>query len=453
MDKPKVLVIDDDEGIRTQMKWALAGGYDVFLAADGDVALDILRKEDPRIITLDLGLPPRPDDTEVGLKLLHDILKLSPSAKVVVVSGNSDKNSAHKAVANGASDYFTKPIDIEELKTILKRANYIDTLEREYRGLKMQGGSAGLRDIVGSSPGISQVFSVIKKVSATDVPVLITGESGTGKELVARAIHSESLRALKPFVPINCGAIPETLMESELFGHEKGSFTGAHQHRPGKIESAEAGTLFLDEIGELPLSLQVKLLRFLQDRKIERIGGRQAKEVDLRVIAATNRDIPGLVRQGLFREDLFFRLAVVTMEVPPLRRRQEDIPLLAKTFLERYSRNGGRKRFGPDAIEAMSRHEWPGNVRELENRVRRALVLSEGPAITADDLGFEHVSTGHSETLDLKEARRTVEIRVISSAIAKHNGNISRAAEELGLTRPTLHHLLKKYSIKYRETD
>ncbi len=451
--KPKVLVVDDDEGIRTQMKWALAGDYDVYLAMDAPSAIGVLKKERPAIVTLDLGLPPQPEGTSVGLKLLEDMINMDPSLKVVVVSGNAEKSSALKAVSNGASDYFTKPIDIEELKTVIKRTNYIRTLELEHKELQKRLEAGDFAGLYGDCSGMQHVFAVIKKVAATDVPVLITGESGTGKELVARALHLKSQRSGCAFVPINCGAIPETLMESELFGHEKGAFTGAHIQRPGKIESAEGGTLFLDEIGELALPLQVKLLRFLQDRTIEKVGGRQIKEVDARVIAATNRDLKALVKQGLFREDLFFRLAVVSIEVPPLRDRAGDILLLAKTFLERHSNASAQKRLSDDAVSAINSYPWPGNVRELENRIRRAIVLADGTFITSSDLGFGAEEFSGAPAMGIKEARKNTEIKVIVTAIAKHNGNISRAAEELGLTRPTLHHLIKKYDIKYREKE
>ncbi len=452
--RPKVLVVDDDEGIRTQMKWALASDYDVYLAMDEPSAIDVVKNERPSIVTLDLGLPPEPEGTSIGFKTLEEMLNIDPSLKVVVVSGNADKDSALKAVFHGATDYFTKPIDIEELKTILKRTNYIRTLELEHKRLQKRLDADEFAGMAGGCAGMQQVFSVIRKVATTDVPVLITGESGTGKELVARAIHLNSRRSGAQFVPINCGAIPEPLMESELFGHEKGAFTGAHATRPGRIESAEGGTLFLDEIGELALPLQVKLLRFLQDHTIEKVGGRQVKEIDARVVAATNRNLKTLVKQGLFREDLFFRLAVVSIDVPPLKDRAGDIILLAKTLLERHSKDGSlHKRLSDDAVNAINSYSWPGNVRELENRIRRAIVLAEGNLITASDLGFGSEDFSGSNNLDIKEARKNTEVKVILTAIAKHNGNVSKAAEELGLTRPTLHHLIKKYEIKYREKE
>ncbi|MFZ3063827.1 MAG: PEP-CTERM-box response regulator transcription factor [Nitrospirota bacterium] len=447
MDKPKLLIIDDDESIRTQMKWALAQDYEVFLAEDAEKAIGLFKAEQPPLVTLDLGLPPYPADTSVGLKLLADILQYEPMVKVIVVSGNSEKSAAIKAVSQGAYDFFTKPVNIDELRIILKRASYVHTLEAEHKNLQKQIESRDFGEITGSSEKMQNIFSTVRKVATADVPVLITGESGTGKELIARTIHSRSVRKDKPFVPINCGAVPENLIESELFGHEKGAFTGAHIQRKGRIELAEGGTLFLDEIGDLPLPSQVKLLRFLQDHTIERVGGRETLQIDVRIVAATNRDIKRLITDGLFREDLYYRLAVVTIDLPPLRERGEDILLLAKTFLQRFSDSKAtHKSLSNEAIETMTRYEWPGNVRELENKIRRAITFAEGKEIRSADLGFEAGETA-SQSLDLKKAKEEVEKKVINAALLKHKGNISRAAEELGLTRPTLHHLIKKYNI------
>ena len=446
-DKPKLLIIDDDEPIRTQMKWALAQDYEAYFADSSDKALEILKNERPCLMTLDLGLPPHPEGTAEGLRLLKMILQHDPTAKVIVVTGNPDKSAALEAIAQGAHDFFTKPVNIDELKAILNRAYYVHTLETEYRKLQEKVESQSFGEMIGSCPKIQEVFATIRKVATTDVPVLITGESGTGKELAARAIHNQSVRHDKPFIPINCGAIPENLMESELFGHEKGAFTGAHIQRAGRIELAKGGTLFLDEIGDLPLSLQVKMLRFLQDHKIERVGGREAIEVDARIIAATNKDVKRLVADGLFREDLYYRLAVVTVDLPSLRERGEDIILLAKTFLQKFLPVGTKpKVLSKEAIDALYNYHWPGNIRELENKIRRAITFAEGQAISSADLGFE-AGEKASKSLDLKKAKEEVEKRVINSALLKHNGNISRAAEELGLTRPTLHHLIKKYNI------
>ncbi|WKZ32644.1 MAG: PEP-CTERM-box response regulator transcription factor [Thermodesulfobacteriota bacterium] len=447
MGNPRLLIIDDDEHIRTQMKWALVQDYDVCLARDGEQAMEALQGGTFPLILLDLGLPPDPEGTSEGLRLLGSILGQDPASKVIVLTGNPDRSAALSAVSLGAHDFFTKPIDLEELKHTLRRAHYVHTLEAEYKTLQAQPAAHVFGGVTGTSGRMQEIFSTIRKVADKDVPVLITGESGTGKEIIARAIHSHSSRLKMPFVAINCGAIPENLMETELFGHEKGAFTGAHAKKAGRIELAQGGTLFLDEIGELPLQLQVKLLRFLQDHSIEKVGGGEPVQVDLRVIAATNRDLTALIKEGRFREDLYYRLAVVSIEVPPLRERGEDMVLLARTFLGKYSEPSSAepKLLSRDALDAILAYDWPGNVREMENRVRRALALSEGPVVTSSDLGFAEKE--QPQTLDLRKARENLDVKLICTAISMHNGNISKAAEELGLSRPTLHQLVKKYNI------
>ncbi|MEK7773509.1 MAG: PEP-CTERM-box response regulator transcription factor [Deltaproteobacteria bacterium] len=451
MNRQKLLVVEDDESIRTQMKWALVRDYDVYLAIDGENAMETLDRERPPVITLDLGLPPEPEGTDAGLRLLEQILRFDPSAKVIVVTGNPDRSAALEAISRGAHDFFTKPVDIEELKAILKRAFYVHTLESEYKALQRRLKTHSFGEIIGTSAVMQGVFTAIKKVSTTDVPVLITGESGTGKELVASAIHSNSVRRDRPFIPINCGAIPENLMESELFGYEKGAFTGAHAQKKGRIELANGGTLFLDEIGELPLQLQVKLLRFLQDYRLNRVGGRETIDVDIRVIAATNKDIKKLLPEGGFREDLFYRLAVVSIDLPPLKKRGEDVILIAKALLKLHTKDGAKpKTLSQEAIEALNAYDWPGNVRELENCIRRAITLSEGPSITAADIGLEPPKPAPT-LFNLKAAKEEVELRLINRAISKNEGNVSKAADDLGLTRPTLYHLLKKYNISFKE--
>ncbi|MDH3973638.1 MAG: PEP-CTERM-box response regulator transcription factor [Deltaproteobacteria bacterium] len=448
MKKPELLVIDDEESIRSQMKWALIEDYDVFVAENAATAMKIMDRQKPPLVTLDLGLPPDPEGIEEGLKLLERILINHPASKVIVVSGNPDSDAPLQAISKGAHDFFTKPINIDELKGILKRACYVYSLESKYQSLQRKFHYQSFKEMIGSSSKMQEVFSTVKKIATTDVPVLILGESGTGKELVANAVHDQSLRGGKAFVPINCGAIPENLMESELFGHEKGSFTGAHTQRKGKIELAHEGTLFLDEIGDLPLPLQVKLLRFLQDNKLERIGGRETINLDVRVVAATNKRIEDLVREGHFREDLYYRLAVVTIDLPPIRERGEDKLLLAKSFLQKYGANRGNpKSLTPEAIESIDKYEWPGNVRELENKIQRALAFADGNHIIPADLALGSAE-GESKSLNLKKAREALDIKYINTAIMKNKGNISRAAEDLGLTRPTLHALMNKYCIK-----
>src|SRR3990170_4539658 len=394
MEKPKLLIVDDDEGIRNQMKWALSDAYDVYLAEDRESALAVVRTEKPSLILLDLGLPPDPRGAGEGLKALEEIGAFDRLAKVVIITGNSEKANALKAVEGGGFDFFVKPPDLEEVRIILKRALNLITLEKENIALKEKGLRTGFEDILGDSPPMLQVFSQVRKVAPSDASVLIVGESGTGKELIAKAIHGFSNRQKGPFTPINCGAIPENLLESELFGHEKGSFTGADAQRKGKIEYANRGTLFLDEIGELPLALQVKLLRFLQERKVERVGVREGIPVDVRFITATKQDLPDLAEARLFREDLYYRLGVVTITIPPLRERGEDIVLLAKAFLTDFSRQHKKKikGFRMDALSALKSYPWPGNVRELENKVKRAVIISEGKFVSAEDLELAALS-------------------------------------------------------------
>jgi two-component system, NtrC family, response regulator len=444
--KPRLLVVDDDEDLRGQMRWALADEFEVSLAGSREEALERARAEPPAVVTLDLGLPPHPGGVEEGFATLEELRASDPAAKVVVITGREDRAHALRAVDQGAYDFFVKPIDVEELKVVLRRALRLSALERENRELREQTASA-FEGMLGTSPRMQEVFAAIRKVATVDAPVLVLGESGTGKELAAHAIHRLSPRAQGPFVPINCGAIPESLLESELFGHEKGSFTGAHAQRRGRIETAHGGTLFLDEIGELPTALQVKLLRFLQDHKVERIGGRAAISVDVRVITATNADLSKLMAQGRFREDLYYRIGVVTLSLPALRDREDDVVQIAETFARRYASESGRKLtgFSRDAVVAMRAHAWPGNVRELENRTRRAAVMSEGAKITAADL--ELGKGAHAARQGLRELRAGLERETIRAALKRNRGNISQTASELGISRPTLYGLLSKFGI------
>ncbi|MFH2044348.1 MAG: PEP-CTERM-box response regulator transcription factor [Pseudomonadota bacterium] len=449
MKKPKLLIVDDDEDLRTQMKWALSNDYRVFLAEDRKSALALFKKETPAVITLDLGLPPHPAGVEEGFLTLSEILTENRQLKVIIITGRGEKENALRAVAQGAYDFFYKPIQIDELKVVLKRAFYVSYLEQEQRILQSRLSGNSFEGMLGTCPKIQEVFSTIKKVSTTDAPVLITGESGTGKELVARAIHSLSNRKSNSFIAINCGAIPENLLESELFGHEKGSFTGAHTQRKGRIEMAEGGTLFLDEIGELPLSLQVKLLRFLQEKVIERVGGREEIEVDTRVLSATNRDLEEAMKDGSFRNDLYYRLGVISIALPPLRERKGDVLLLAKAFLERYTDENRKKIKGytSDAINAIEQYEWPGNIRELENRIKRAVIMAEGGKISPEDLEMKSSAPAKFEGMGLKEAREALEKELILKALFKNNSNLTKAACELGISRPTLYDLMEKFEI------
>ncbi len=447
--KPKLLIVDDDESIRAQMKWALLEDYQIFQAQDRPSAVELVRQEQIPLVCLDLGLPPHPAGVEEGFATLEEILKADPLARVVVVTGQGDRSNALLAVARGAVDFFSKPIETDILKVVLARARQLYQLEEENRSLRAAALRKDFAGMLGTSQKMQEIFTVIRKVSNSDAPVLVMGESGTGKELTARAIHDLSARAGGPFVPINCGAIPENLLESELFGHEKGAFTGAHSQRPGQLESAQGGTLFLDEIGELPLALQVKLLRFLQDGQIQRVGGRQLINVDARIVAATNANLEEALAQGTFREDLYYRLAVVVVKLPPLRDRGEDIPLLAQAFLQRYADENRRRvtGFAPDAARALKEYSWPGNVRELENRIRRAVIMADGAKITLADLGLDR-SYARYTAMTLREAREALERDLVEAALSRTRGNMSRAADELGISRPTLYELLEKLGIR-----
>jgi two-component system NtrC family response regulator len=444
---PRLLIVDDDEDIRSQLKWALTQDYDVALAEDRPSALETFRIHRPEVVLLDLGLPPKPGGPEEGLRILSELLEINARTKVVILTGQTEKENALQAVGAGAYDFLAKPPHIDELKVVLKRAFHLSTLEREYREMQHQLQTDTFEGMLGTSQEMQAVFTTIRKVATTDAPVLILGESGTGKEMAAQAIHRRGRRKDGPFVAINCGAIPGPLLESELFGHERGAFTGAHAQRVGRIETANGGTLFLDEIGELPLELQVKLLRFLQEQQIERIGGRKPIDVDTRIVAATNVDLARAVKEGSFREDLYYRVAVVVLKLPPLRSRQADVTLLAHAFLKRSSREARKEKnkFDPTALAAIQQHSWPGNVRELENRIRRGVIMADGPRVTAADL--ELTEAAAAQPRSLREAREDVERQMIQQALLRHGGKIARAAEDLGISRPTFYELMEKLGL------
>jgi two-component system, NtrC family, response regulator len=452
MTTPKLLIVDDDEAIRTQLKYALREDFTLFFAEDRPKALAAVRDEQPELVSLDLGLPPAADGAEEGLKTLDEIIRLAPQTKVVVVTGNGDRVNAIKAIHLGAFDYHAKPIDVGGLKVVLGRAAYLQTLEADAeKYLEAQETNVRFQDILGNTPAMREIFAIVTRVSRTDATVLIQAESGTGKELLAKAIHSNSPRKSRPFVAINCGAIPETLLESELFGHEKGAYTGAHMQRKGKLELVDGGTLFLDEIGEMSPPLQVKLLRFLQEREIERVGGREIVRVDARVIAATNKDLKAELRAGNFREDLYYRLSVVNLKLPPLRERGEDIVLLANAFLRRSADAQRRKlRFSAAALEAISRYTWPGNIRELENTVERAVIMARGKQIEVADLGIE-VSSEAPDLAPLRETRNRAERETVVDALVRTRGNISQAAKLLGVSRPTFHGMIDKHALNAKD--
>jgi len=446
--KQKILLVEDDPGLQKQLKWSLSD-YELVIAADRDSAIAQLRRHEPPVVMLDLGLPPDVDGATEGLAALQQILSLAPSTKVIVVTGNLDRSNAVKAIHLGAYDFFQKPFDPDVLALMIARALHVQALETENRMLAARQAGSALQGLITSSEPMLKICRTIEKVAPANATVLLLGESGTGKEVLARGIHELSPRAGKRFVAINCAAIPDTLPESELFGYEKGAFTGAAKQTIGRIEYANEGTLFLDEIGDLPMPLQAKLLRFLQERVIERLGGRGEIPVDVRVVCATHRDLADMIREGSFREDLDYRLSEISVKIPPLRERPGDAVLLAQAFLERYAREQGRnlRGFTADALGALEAHAWPGNVREMENLIKRATIMAEGNQITAVDLGLE---PSHAEPLpfNLRQARESAERLAVSRALAHSDGNIAQAAELLGITRPTLYDLMAKIGMK-----
>jgi two-component system, NtrC family, response regulator len=445
--KPKLLIVEDDEGLQRQLRWAY-DDYQVIVAGDRASAIDALRAEEPDVVTLDLGLPPEPDGTAEGFATLDAILALKPDTKVIVASGHGARESALRAIAGGAYDFYAKPVDIDELGLIVRRAFHLHGIEAENRRLsKAVTGNAVLGGMITAAPEMLKVARTIERVANADVSVMLLGASGTGKELLARGLHDASDRSKGAFVAINCAAIPETLLESELFGHEKGAFTGAVKTTEGKIEQAHGGTLFLDEIGDVPLPLQVKLLRFLQERVIERIGGRKAIAVDTRIVCATHQDLDAMIAAQSFREDLYYRLAEIVIKIPALAERPGDAGLLARHFMGRYaSMNKEVKGIAPDALAAIDAWAWPGNVRELENRMKRAVIMADGKMVTAADLDLDSADEA-SDIINLKAVRETADRRAIARALSRADGNISNTAKLLGISRPTLYDLLKSYDI------
>jgi two-component system NtrC family response regulator len=430
----------------SQLRWCFEE-YEVLGAEDQASAINELRRHEPMVVLQDLGLPPNPEGVEEGLATLQEILKLSPHTKVIVVTGHGDQENALKSVAMGAYDFYQKPVDTDTLQLLVERAFNICELEAENRRLQSQAVESPLDGIVAASEGMLAVCRMIEKVAPTDVTTLLLGESGTGKELLARALHRLSPRVENRFVAINCAAIPENLLESELFGHEKGAFTGAAKQTLGKVELADGGTLFLDEIGDMPLALQAKMLRFLQERVIERVGGREEIPVDVRVVCATNQNPAEMIEQSTFREDLYYRVSEITIDIPPFRDREEGRLILARTLLARFSAQQGRAlSFSDDANNAIEAYLWPGNVRELENKIKGAVIMADGNQITARDLGIDDAEPG-PETLNLREVRRLAESKAIRVALMKAFGKITRAAEMLGVTRPTLYDLMNKYGL------
>src|SRR3954463_3356724 len=448
-DKQRLLIVEDDLGLQKQLKWCF-DSYEVIQATSRSEAVAHMRRFEPAVVLQDLGLPPDADGVGEGMATLKELLSLAPQTKIIVVTGNADRDSAVRAVGLGAWDFYSKPVDTDVLKLIVQRAFHIAGLEAENKRLRAVQGASPLEGIIATDESMQYVCRRIEKVAPSDVSVLLLGESGTGKELVARAIHARSERKAKRFVAINCAAIPEQLLESELFGFEKGAVTGAGPPTLGKGEMAEGGTLFLDEIGDMPLALQAKLLRFLQNRVIERIGGRQEIPVNVRVVCATNQDLQALISTQRFRQDLYYRISEVTLQLPPLRQRPGDAVVLAQAFLRRYAAGQARapRGFSEESLVALQRHAWPGNVRELENKVKAACIMSSGPTITPEDLGLGG-NTGQFAFLNLKAVRTQAERQAMVQALALASGNVSQAADLLGVTRPTLYDLMEKYD--YRE--
>ncbi len=442
-----LLVVEDDIGIQNQLKWSL-DEYEVTFAENHDDAITAVRANEPVIVLLDLGLPPDPGGATEGLRTLRSILEIAPATKIIVITGNDDRAHAVEAVGIGAYDFYNKPIDADALAQVVKRAERLHALEAENARLQRVNTPSSLDGIIAVCQPMVKVCRDIEKIAPMNISTLLLGESGTGKELVAKALHELSPRADRNLVAINCAAIPENLLESELFGYEKGAFTGASSTTMGKLEYANGGTLFLDEIGDLPLPLQAKLLRFLQEKKIERVGGRKEIPVDARIISATHKDIKQMIAEKSFREDLYYRLGEVTVEIPALRDRESDVQVLAKFFLGKFSKEMGKKtlRFNDASLQALNTYTWPGNIRELENRVKRAVVMCDGKVVSCSDLDLDE-ARGESIMLNLKQVRDAAELTAVINAMTQMGNNISKAAKQLGVSRPTLYDILNKHGI------
>jgi putative PEP-CTERM system response regulator len=451
MGKQKLLVIEDDPGLQKQLHWSF-DGYEVLLAGEREAALALVRRHQPAVVTMDLGLPPDPDGATEGLATLQQILALAPDTKVIILSGNQERAHALKAIALGAYDFHQKPFDADMLGLVIARAFYLHAMQQENRRMLQTQADSPLAGIVSRDPGMLKLCRSVEKVAPSSASVMLLGDSGSGKELIARGLHALSSRHAQRFVAINCAAIPENLLESELFGYERGAFTGAARQTLGKIELAHGGTFFLDEVGDMPMALQAKLLRFLQERIIERVGGRAEIAVDVRIVCATHQDLKVLAEQGRFREDLFYRLSEIVLRIPPLRERAGDAALLAHHFKNKFCASEGRGslHFSAGALQLIESHGWPGNVREVENCIKRAVIMSDGPQIAADDLGLPAGAQAapQDEPLNLRQAREAAEYKVMVRALARADGNIARAAELLGVSRPTLYDLMNHHGIK-----
>ena len=446
--KPKLLIIEDDPGLQKQLRWSF-DAYDVVVADDRESALAQIRRHEPAVVTMDLGLPPDPDGSTEGLATLQQILALAPETRVIVLTGNQDRANAVKAIAMGAYDFHQKPPEPEVLNLVIQRAFFLHNLQEENRRMSSSQADSPMAGVISRDPGMLKLCRSIEKVAPTSASVMLLGESGTGKEVLARAVHAISPRAKERFVAINCAAIPENLLESELFGYEKGAFTGAAKQTKGKVELAHGGTFFLDEVGDLPMALQAKLLRFLQERVIERIGGHEEIPVDVRIVCATHQKLKELCAQGRFREDLYYRLSEIVVTIPPLRQRDGDSALLAHHFKNKFCAQESRPslHFAPDAIAAIEAYAWPGNVREMENYIKRAVIMADGNTIVADDLGLPG-DAAEEEPINLRQVRDEAEYKAIVKALARVDGNIVKASEVLGVSRPTLYDLMGRHGIK-----
>lgn len=444
-----LLIVEDDPALQKQMRWSF-DRYETLAAGDRESALALVRRQQPPVVTMDLGLPPDPDSTSEGFALLEQILAVAPDTKVIVLTGQNDRTNALRAIGMGAYDFFAKPFEPELLTLTIDRAFRLHDLQQENKRLQAMRQPDAMSGIITRDPEMLRVCRIIEKVANTNATVLILGESGTGKELLARGLHESSTRRSQRFVAINCAAIPENLLESELFGYEKGAFTGAAKTTPGKIELADKGTLFLDEIGDLPLALQAKLLRFLQERVFERVGGRQEIAIDVRIVCATHQDLKELIKAGRFREDLYYRLAEIVTVIPPLRARVGDAVLLANAFARRFAQehNRGAMSLTTDALRAIEAHPWPGNVRELENCIKRAVIMADNAQITAEDVGMVAAEDDDPMAFDLRTIRETAEKKAVLAVMARVNGNVAKAAEMLGVSRPTLYNLMHRFGLK-----
>jgi two-component system NtrC family response regulator len=448
--KPKLLIIEDDPGLQKQLRWSL-DAYEVVVAGDREAALAQIRRHEPAVVTMDLGLPPDPDGSTEGLATLQQILALAPDTRVIVLTGNQDHNNAVKAIGMGAYDFHQKPVDPEVLNLVIQRAFFLHNLQQENRRMQQSQADSPLSGVISRDPGMLKVCRTVEKVAPTSASVMLLGESGTGKEVLARAVHALSPRSKERFMAINCAAIPENLLESELFGYEKGAFTGAAKQTKGKVELAHGGTFFLDEVGDLPMPLQAKLLRFLQERVIERIGGHEEIPVDVRIVCATHQKLKDLCAQGRFREDLYYRLSEIVVTIPPMRQREGDAALLAHHFKNKFCAQESRSslHFSPDALAAIEGYAWPGNVREMENCIKRAVIMADGNTIVADDLGLPDTDVEiEGEPLNLRQVRDEAEYKAIVKALARVDGNIVKASEMLGVSRPTLYDLMGRHGIK-----